>query len=95
MTNLKSATSPKCQKVAEERELLAFASQVAAYAAVAVAWVDRGRGEQEAARGEQQEVARVVGAIVVVVDVGVGSRGGGQGMRHFDLCQSWDRMEEL
>ena len=80
--------------MAEERELLAFASQVAAYAAVAVAWVDRGRGEQEAARGEQQEVARVVGAIVVV-DVGVGSRGGGQGMRHFDLCQSWARMEEL
>ena len=45
--------------------LFADASQVASDAAVA--FRRRGRGEQEAARGEQQEVARVVGAVVAVV----------------------------
>ena len=70
------------------------ASQVAADAAVAVARVDGGRGGQEAARGEQQEGARVVGAIVVVVVV-VGGRGGGQGVRHFDRRRGLESGYEL
>ena len=48
-----------------ERVAFADASQVASDAAVA--FRRRGRREQEAARGEQQEVARVVGAVVGVV----------------------------